>query len=241
MNLSLLMVYIFLKNINLIERERYMKKIVPFTKDLMFKTKISEITSISLDNTLELNKELVSGEFIVSGTYKVLSENSLEEEFKYSIPVDIAIDSKYDTKNCLISIDDFTYEIINEEKLKVNISVMLDDLDIKEDEIEKIEIVLPNEDIELRNDNNIEINDIIEAKKEIEINKNIKEEQTDNLFNNINNTKEFSVYRVYTVLESDTLDLIYEKFNTTKEILSEYNDLLNISVGSKLIIPSQDE
>lgn len=218
-----------------------MKKIVPFTKDLMFKTKISEITSISLDNTLELNKELVSGEFIVSGTYKVLSENSLEEEFKYSIPVDIAIDSKYDTKNCLISIDDFTYEIINEEKLKVNISVMLDDLDIKEDEIEKIEIVLPNEDIELRNDNNIEINDIIEAKKEIEINKNIKEEQTDNLFNNINNTKEFSVYRVYTVLESDTLDLIYEKFNTTKEILSEYNDLLNISVGSKLIIPSQDE
>ena len=53
--------------------------------------------------------------------------------------------------------------------------------------------------------------------------------------------KEYSIYRVYTVKEDDTLDLIYDKFNTNKETLMDYNDLDNISVGSKIIIPSQDE
>ena len=53
--------------------------------------------------------------------------------------------------------------------------------------------------------------------------------------------KEYSIYRVYTVKEDDTLDLIYDKFNTNKETLMDYNDLDNITVGSKIIIPSQDE
>lgn len=232
-----------------------MKKIVPFTKDLMFKTKIGEISSIALDNTLKLDNELVSGEFIISGTYKILEESNLEEEFKYNIPVDIAIDPKYETKNCIISIDDFSYEIINEEKLKVNISVMLDDLDIKEDPIEKIEVIVPSEEIEsdlnLRDDDISFQDDSLSFKndnldidfkdKDINspINNNYKE--TENLFADITDNKEFSIYRVYTVQEEDTLDLIYEKFNTNKEILADYNDLDNVSVGSKIIIPSQDE
>lgn len=238
-----------------------MKKIVPFTKDLMFKTKIGEITSIALDNTLKLDKENVSGEFIVSGTYKMLEASSLEEEFKYNIPVDITIDSKYETKNCVISIDDFSYEIINEEKLKVNISVMLDDLDIKEDPIEKVEVVLPDDE---RNsleydllDNEIESdleNLFLESKESIKLETGLKKEESkldvniekentleNNLFDNFDNKHEYSIYRVYTVKEDDTLDIIYEKFSTTKEILADYNDLDNLKVGCKIIIPSQDE
>ena len=238
-----------------------MKKIVPFTKDLMFKTKIGEITSIALDNTLKLDRENVSGEFIVSGTYKMLEASSLEEEFKYNIPVDITIDSKYETKNCVISIDDFSYEIINEEKLKVNISVMLDDLDIKEDPIEKVEVVLPDDE---RNsleydllDNEIESdleNLFLESKESIKLETSLKKEESNlnvniekentlenNLFENISDAHEYSIYRVYTVKEDDTLDIIYEKFSTTKEILADYNDLDNLKVGCKIIIPSQDE
>lgn len=249
-----------------------MKKIVPFTKDLMFKTKIGEITSIALDNTLSLDNQFVSGEFIVSGTYKMLEESNLEEEFKYNIPVDITIDSKYDTKKCVISIDDFSYEIINEEKLKVNISVMLDDLDIKEDPIEKIEVVVPEEVLQ---DENREIDErdtkefeFLEGDIEPEldhitsnqvvnqntiVNEITKEENNtiqqnntnldfqDKLFENTSDAKEYSIYRVYTVKEDDTLDIIYEKFNTTKEILADYNDLDNLTVGTKIIIPSQDE
>ena len=63
----------------------------------------------------------------------------------------------------------------------------------------------------------------------------------DEILNNISDDKEYSIYRVYTVKENDTLDIIYDKFNVTKEILMDYNDLDNISVGSKIIIPSTDE
>ncbi len=235
-----------------------MKKIVPFTKDLMFKTKIGEITSIALDNTLKLDTGFVSGEFIVSGTYKLLEESQIEEEFKYNIPVDITIDSKYDTSNCVVSIDDFSYEIINEEKLKVNISVMLDDLDIKEDPIETIEVEVSNEldDLNRESDTKDILNDIdselsnlaigsnnVAINNEITINNNEDNKATfeDELLDNMSNEKEYSIYRVYTVREDDTLDLIYEKFGTNKETLMDYNDLDNISVGSKIIIPSSDE
>ena len=236
-----------------------MKKIVPFTKDLMFKTKIGEITSIALDNTLKLESELVSGEFIVSGNYKMLDLSQIEEEFKFNIPVDIAIDPKYETRDCLVSIDDFSYEIINEEKLKVNISVMLDNLNIKEDPIEKIEVSLPeNDNLErdfelLDDDLEKEIDTFLDDSvlDNLEIKTNITNNITTNSFNNndltsdlfkeMDDVKEFSIYRVYTMKEDDTLELIYEKFNTTKEILSDYNDLNNLTVGMKLIIPSQDE
>ncbi len=250
-----------------------MKKIVPFTKDLMFKTKIGEITSIALDNTLKLDGETVSGEFIVSGTYKMLDVSQTEEEFKYNIPVDITIDPKYETKNCVVSIDDFSYEIINEENLKVNISVMLDDLDIKEDPVETIEVVVPKEDKEtnevevqderkekeftfLEGDVNDDLKELenLAKEKNISIKKeevvsekksseeiNVNTDFSETLFQDIEEEKEFSIYRVYTVKEDDTIDIICDKFNTNKEILSDYNDLDNLVIGSKLIIPSQDE
>ena len=244
-----------------------MKKIVPFSKEINFQNKIGEITSISLDNTLKLDNQFVSGEFIITGLYKMISTSDIEESFEYKIPVDIAIDNKYETKNCTISIDDFTYEIINEEILKINISVSLDDLDIKEDEIETIEIEAPREDIfnldiDLPNmEKEIEnsLKDNLENKtiktKEIEQenqelkqkNNNIKltnESKKDielDLFNNLNDDKEYSIYRVYTVKEDDTIELILDKFNISRELLSDYNDLDNLVVGSKIIIPSIDE
>ena len=236
-----------------------MKKIVPFTKDLMFKTKIGEITSIALDNTLKLDLQNVSGEFVISGTYKILESSQIEEEFKYNIPVDITIDSKYETSSCSISIDDFSYEIINEEKLKVNISVMLDDLDIKEDKIEKIEVVLPDEDKDKDNNDRIdkefelldstmeeELENLVLESKQLETKSQMTYQENkvnfqDKLLENMTSEKEYSIYRVYTLKEDDTLDLIYEKFNTSKEILADYNDLDNLVVGSKIIIPSEEE
>jgi len=227
-----------------------MKKIIPFSKDLMFKTKINEITSIAIDNTLKLDNNLVSGEFLINGTYKMIENGELEENFNYNIPVDITIDNKYDTSNCSISIDDFTYEIINEDNLRVNISVMLDDLDIKVDPIETIEIDdreigLPEKDIEEasivnKDSNNKTIN--VNVDSNVSIN-SPKTEITleDELLNNMDDNPEYSIYRVYTMKEEDTLEGILDKYKVSKEILSDYNDLDNLKVGSKIIIPSVDE
>lgn len=236
-----------------------MKKIVPFTKDLMFKTKIGEITSISLDHTLKLEDNFVSGEFIIFGTYKLLETSELEEKFDYKVPVDITIDSKYETKNCVISIDDFSYEIVNEDTLKVNISVMLDDLDIKLDPIEKIEIDTRDMDFDIieeipspientkgKNENpdvnNNDINNVnIEINSNVEVNTKKEKNIGKELFDNLDSSKEYSIYRVYTMTIDDTIDTILEKFNVTKEVLADYNDLDNLVVGSKIIIPSLDE
>ena len=216
-----------------------MKKIVPFNKELVFKNGISEITSIALDNTLKLDENLITGEFIISGSYKMIG-GDLEEEFKYTIPSFVTIDTKYDTTNCEISIDDFSYEIINEEKLRVNISLMLDDLDIKEDRIDEVKkdtdryLVLDNDNIEVisnKNENDTNIN----------ININNDNEKIEKELFTPSDTFEYSIYRVYTMKDDDTLEYIYEKYNVNKEILAMYNDLDNLKVGSKIIIPSVDE
>ena len=156
----------------------------------------------------------------------------LEEEFKYNIPSFVTIDTKYDTTNCQVSIDDFSYEIINEEKLRVNISLMLDDLDIKEDEIEEIKVDNRVDKEYLMLDNNINDNiDVISSKNENDtnINNNI----------NVNNTKKIEK-ELFT--PDDTLEYsIYRVYGVTREELSYYNDLDNLKVGSKIIIPSVDE
>lgn len=104
-----------------------MKKIIPFQKEITFKTNLSEIVSISLEHTLHQDNEyLVTGEFIVSGEYKMADISTNTEVFSYQLPFDISIDEHYDTSDILIDIDDFYYEIINDNILKVSIDVALD-------------------------------------------------------------------------------------------------------------------
>ena len=114
-----------------------MKKLVPFTKEIEFKTMISKVTSISLEHTLRVEKDnLISGYFILEGTYKMTQASQIDEEFSYKIPVDIELDEKYDTSNITLDIDDFTYEVIDEEKMRLNITLCIDN-------IEEKEVVLP--------------------------------------------------------------------------------------------------
>ena len=118
-----------------------MKKLVPFTKEIEFKTMISKVTSISLEHTLRVEKNnLISGYFILEGTYKMTQASQIDEEFSYKIPVDIELDEKYDTSNITLDIDDFTYEVIDEEKMRLNITLCIDN-------IEEKEVVLPVEDV----------------------------------------------------------------------------------------------
>lgn len=111
-----------------------MKKVVNFTKEINFKTMISKITSISLEHTLRTQENnLISGHFIVEGTYKMTQASQIDEEFSYKIPVDIEIDQKYDVSFITLDIDDFKYEILDEDKLKIDISLCIDNLEEKKE------------------------------------------------------------------------------------------------------------
>ncbi len=115
-----------------------MKKIIPFVKELNFKTKVSEITSISLEHNITLkDNDLISGVFHISGDYKMTEGSINREQFNFNLPFDIALDARYDTNNCTIDIDNFYYEIINNDILKVNIDLYIEGELMKEETKEK--------------------------------------------------------------------------------------------------------
>lgn len=252
-----------------------MMQIIPFKKEINFKTMISKVTSISLEHTLKLIDEYnIGGDFIVSGTYKMTEASQLDEEFSYKVPIEIAIDSKYDTSNISLEIDDFTYEILNEETLLLNIALCIDNLELKTVE-EKVETLFENdnyseldqtlEEIEkeleqelIRDDDKGDLFLETSAEKQLEIpmNFNYQNEvmaplknnldsnmiETSSLFTAFKNTDEtFSTYSVYIIREGDNLDTVIDKYKVSKDILSEYNDLSDIRLGTKIIVPSNNE
>lgn len=219
-----------------------MRQTIPFKKDITFKTKIGELTAIALDNDLVLKGEdLITGNFYISGTYKMLESSTLEEEYSYKIPCEIAISDEYDTYNADIDIDDFYYEIINDEVLRVNIVVVINNLERKE--IEEPIFEKEKEDIEILDLEEEKINIIEEIP---EIKENLENEELRNDTNTILKVKQevkqkeetYLTYRVYVYKEEDTIAGILEKYNITLEQLEDYNNIDDITEGSKLVIPS---
>src|SRR5574344_1491471 len=93
------------------KEDNIMKQIIPFTKDIVFKSTIGELTSIALDHDLQLKGEdLITGNFYIKGKYKLTKASQLEEDFSYKIPCEIAISDDYDTFDATIDIDDFYYD-----------------------------------------------------------------------------------------------------------------------------------
>ncbi len=208
-----------------------MKQTIPFKKEIPFKNNIKELTSISLDNDLTLKGEnLVVGSFYINGTY--LTDDK-EEEYSYKVPVEITISDEYDTYDCEIDIDDFTYKIKNNEILSINIVVVLNNLEKKplEDDREYEELGLNEVDsVQALDNNSTKTEERTESNSFVQAKENLKRE---------NDT--YLTYRVYMVKETDTLDSIIEKYEITKEELLDYNSFEDIKKGSKLVIPSKND
>ncbi len=207
-----------------------MKQTIPFTKDITFKTKIGEITSISLDNDLMLKGEdLISGNFYISGSYKMLETSTIMEEYSYKIPCEIGISEEYDTFDASIDIDDFYYEIIDDEILRINIVVAIDNLKKKEIEEKIEEKVLEDKDETEFLDENRCIEEEIDKPNIsfLEVKEKVKKE-TDN----------YLTYKVYIFKDGDSIESILEKYKITKDDLESYNNLEDIAPGVKLVIPS---
>ena len=253
-----------------------MKKIISFEKEIAFSSMIGEVTSIALDHTLKFtDSSSVKGNFVISGTYKMTEASTLEEKFSYEIPTEIDLSERLDLETCKISIDDFTYEVVNEDTLKCNIDVLVEGVEevvLEEDDVEVLgdderecdgdkkedkEIEIPiKEDIKDLNTDveREEVDDDKSVEEVVTINKideKVKEEKEANdnnssdigsLFASLDSAEEtFTTYSVYIFRREDTLDKILDKYKITREELCEYNDLDNLEIGSKLIIPSTNE
>lgn len=256
-----------------------MKQIIPFVKDISFNTDISEITSIALEHNLQMeNADSIVGNFTISGKYKINDISVNEEVFEKEILFDITLDDKYDASKVKIDIDNFYYEIINDEYLRVHIDVLVQNLvyvkkEVKMiDEVEKPELVIPDVPTAEDKKNEERSDDLVENEKEIiktneerekenileeknsnntkenvEISENdIVEENRENIASNIsasflNETEKYVTYKVHIIRENETIDDIKEKYGIDKEELEKYNSLDNIVIGSKIIIPTNNE
>lgn len=245
-----------------------MKKIIPFKKDIIFKTNLSEITSISLEHTLhQASDHLISGDLIVSGEYLMTDSSTNTELFSYNLPFEINYDDRYDLKNVEIDIEDFYYEIVNNNILSVNIEIGVDKLiekklppieerarDVKqlvEDNIKKEDDKMDEKDINKEErDNKISETSKVELESSV-ISTSVSKESSESTakVSSINDILEsvssederYVTYKVYIVREEDTIESICNKYNIQKQFIEPYNDLSNIKIGDKLIIPYLNE
>lgn len=248
-----------------------MRQIVPFKKELPFKTKVSDITSISLERDIDISKEgIVSGIFHITGDYKMNEGSINREDFSFDLPFDISLDTRYDIDTVKADIEDFYYDIINDDTLKVNIDLFIEAEYLPEPAEEKKNELLEelteddnrieadNKDIAVDDDTSDKLNDCSDNRGEddfVEINientnindnnntsENINSSDiTTDLFSNLDNSETYATYYVYMVKEEDSIDKILIKYGITKEEVEDYNDITDIKPGDKIIIPKKSE
>ena len=144
-----------------------MKQIIPFKKDLPFKTKVSDITSISLERKIEiLDGGIVTGTFYITGDYKMNEGSINREEFSFDLPFDITLDPRYDISSVKADIEDFYYDVINEDTLKVNIDLYIEAEYLPDTSLDNN--ILTEED---KSDN--EMNDVQKEDEPVEEDRNI--------------------------------------------------------------------
>ncbi len=259
-----------------------MKQIVTLEKEIAFKTMVGEISSISLEPDLSfINDSEIEGNLIISGTYKMTEASTIEEDFNYKVPVEIMLTTSLEEETRKVDINNFTYAIVNEEALQINVELIIEGLekieveeeseednsdvrDVSDEEDnstrEEIEVLTTEESAkeelpsfeeveELPSLENITVKEEVPVMMEesIEVESTMKEDTNnkqvmDSIFSAFANTDEtYSTYSVYILREDDNLEEVMSKYNTNREALSEYNDLDNLKVDAKLIIPTMVE
>lgn len=289
-----------------------MRKVISFDKELEFKTMIGEITSISLDqNLLFEDDSTVSGELIVSGKYKLTAASRLEEDFSFHLPMEIVLTERLDSETRNVNIEDFRYEVEDNDILLCHIDLLVEGVEIIDDvesdcediressdtvsieatddnpSVEEIktvqtsdiaapidistspEIVSPRQEV-VSNDS-ANFSNALDKPADVDVNVNVNTNSNSNINSNINtidstvevdNTvvndsddvhdgvgslfssfkdsdETFATYSVYIFRANDTIEMIMDKYQVTKEELENYNDLSTLTIGSKVIIPTQ--
>lgn len=209
-----------------------MRHIIPFSKEIVFKTNIATITSISLEHEEKIFDGEVNGEFIIFGDYKVHSDTTEKELFKYRLPFTTLIPDNIIKDSVKIEIVDFNYEIIDKDVLKVDISFSLEG-NLKE-EVETVE-----EDRKYEKELDQFLDNIIEKEEDIKEVREDKEEinEPQEIEVKKEDKDEYITYHIHIVKEEETIEVIMKTYGVSLDYLKEYNDISNINVGDKIIIP----
>ena len=219
-----------------------MNKKISLTKNIKFPSRIGEVCSISLEKDLKfMSEDLIEGNLLLTGKYKLTEASLLEEDFSYKIPVEITLSEGLDVKESSVEITDFYYEIENDDTMICYIELEIKGEELKEmrecdGEVEEKEIEIPIINEKIEEDNNIEIVDNSDKEEVLEV----KEEEK-SIFQISDEDDSYGTFIVYIVRENETVNSIIEKYHTTLDKVEQYNDLKEFNVGMKLIIPLENE
>lgn len=236
-----------------------MNKKIDIEKKIDFSKSISEVTAISLEHDLKfIDSESINGNLIISGKYKTTLAAEKDEVFNYKIPVEITLTDSLDTNTSNINIIDFIYNVVDDKSLLCKIELAVEGNIIENnrecdgDPIDQKEIELPKID-DKKVETEILDADVVEEEKIVDEKnkKNVVDEERDDVVEdgveeevdeeqlfNIDNSKEtFGTFIVYMVRQNETINSIISKYNTSLEEIEKYNDIKDLSIGSKLIIP----
>lgn len=231
-----------------------MKSVIPFTKDLEFSTKISEITSISLEREFSLEGEEIKGFLFVTGEYKSHDISANVLPFSYKIPFTIEVPENLKKEDLTLEITDFAYDIKSEKEITVNVELELCySLEEKEEE-EVLPSVNSDEMIKMMEERKEEEKPIKEEvsvlpeaevkKEEVKEEPPVQEERNENedvIMNTVSDEEEYITYHIHIVKEGETLESICSLYKADLNLVKTYNDTDNLVLGSKVIIPVDDE
>lgn len=225
-----------------------MNQKIEFKKDCMLKTYVSSITDISLTHDYKILDDTIEGYFDVTGSYKVTMSSVETESFMFTIPFTIALSSLIDKDTIDLKLSDFNYSV---EKDVLHLKMFLDmdyqEIEIKEDTKDNEEIdnmindLMDKEsttDIKSPSEfhNEVMLDNVIDSKEEVSTKEKVSEKNFNTIFNEVKESN-FSKYKVYIMRSEDTLESILVKYNVTMDEIKEYNDIDNINIGSKIVIP----
>lgn len=249
-NLSLLLIYLSKR------RDFFMKKIINYEKDILFKTNIGEICSISLEHDFTVDDGVLVGEFIVSGDYKpnVLSLN--KEAFNYQLPLEYELEDNVDISTLSYDIENFEYNVKDDElSVFIDFGIRYEECsnepeipEVSEDDLNSLDfdaIELPafinkNKDIEIDGDTRDAeptVSDDIDETLEEE--NRMDEGDKELILESTMMEDEYITYHVHIVREGDTLDSIAKEYGTSIEVLKSYNNIESLELKAKIIIPEE--
>jgi LysM repeat protein len=235
-----------------------MKQIIPFIKEVKFEDGLGSIVSISLEHEAFVDTSEVNGNFFVYGEYKKKLDSSEVFEFREKIPFNLLVPDNLIQDTVNVDIDDFTYELLNDNKIKVCIDLSLCGEEIKVRDKDDVRDLVDIYDMDEKIENNINVDidsdvnisnvtnniqDYIKNDVSNYVEQDIVNDNDVNVENEINDNSEvtevgeYVIYHIHTVNEGDTLESIINKYDTNIDILKEYNDVSKLDVGTKLVIP----
>lgn len=192
---------------------------IPFTTELRSNVNLDSVEVEINDFSYELNEDVLSVhiEYLIRGEQSLIefAEEADLEEFLKNTEAEVVDFSEEEVIDDLNEKPEF-----DESNRKEKVSIP----DIKEDERNK-EIIIPdiNEEIEI----------VKEETKVTEADKNT-------IINSINSEESFITYHVHTVIPSDTIESICTHYNINLNDLKKYNNVDELILNMKLIIPDEE-